>query len=139
MLRNIDASTKGMAMKLKELRKSRKLTQQNVADFLGIPYKTYQNYEREVREADSDILCKLADLYGVSLDALYGRQAEGTTEPQTFAPDELQLIAFYRRMTDEDKQTFMNNAQVFAIAGDAKKESDAGNVAMVGKVVSADD
>ena len=69
-------------MQLKALRESRKLTQKDVARFLDIPFKTYQNYEREVREADSDILCKLADLYGVSLDTLFGRQAETTTQEE---------------------------------------------------------
>lgn len=111
-------------MKLKEYRKARKLTQQNVADFLGIPCKTYQNYEREVRDADSEILCKLADLYGVTLDALFGRQAIGNLDELVLAADEIQLVELYRRMTDADKQTFISNAQVFAIAGDAKKESD---------------
>lgn len=60
-------------MKLKEFRRARKLTQEEVADFLGIPMKTYQNYEREVREPDSEVLCKLADFYGTTLDALIGR------------------------------------------------------------------
>ena len=106
-------------MRLKELRKSRNLTQQDVARFLGIPHKTYQNYEREVRDVDTTILCKLADLYGVSLDALFGRQAEN--KPSELSNDEVLLVGFYRRIADEDKQTFMNNAQLFAIAGDAKK------------------
>lgn len=60
-------------MKLKEIRKTRKLTQQQVADLLGINLKRYQNYEREVREPDIDILCQLADFYAVSLDELFGR------------------------------------------------------------------
>ena len=94
-------------MRLKELRKSRKLTQQNVADFLKIPHKTYQNYEREVREPDSDVLCKLADLYGVSLDALYGRQAEREDEPQ-FTEDELSLVSQYRNLNKAGKDELKN-------------------------------
>ena len=49
------------------------MTQEAVAKALGIPTKTYQNYEREVREADSDVLCAIADLFNVSLDELVGR------------------------------------------------------------------
>lgn len=109
-------------MELKRLRKARKLTQQNIADFLGLPLRTYQNYEREVREADSDILCKLADLYGVTLDELFGRQAHESQ--RDLSPDELNLVALYRQMDDDDKKTFMRNAQLFAFAGDAKKRDD---------------
>lgn len=97
-------------MRLKELRKSRKLTQQNVADFLGIPYKTYQNYEREVREADSTILCRLADLYGVSLDALFGRQAE---KPETETPltqNEMELLNKFRMLNGSGEEELINYA-----------------------------
>lgn len=60
-------------MNLKHFRNLKRMTQEEVAAHLGIPTKTYQNYEREVREADSSILCALADLYEVTLDALIGR------------------------------------------------------------------
>lgn len=125
-------------MQLKEFRKSRKLTQQNVADFLGIPCKTYQNYEREVREADSGVLCKLADLYGVSLDALFGRQAEAPKDSMELSADEKQLVSLYRQMSDEDKDTFMSNARVFALAG-KKKGSGIEVSSLVGNAVNTDD
>lgn len=97
-------------MRLKELRKSRKLTQQNVADFLGIPYKTYQNYEREVREADSTVLCKLADLYGVTLDALYGRQASAQANTSPLAQEELEILESFRNLNAQGKSELMNYA-----------------------------
>lgn len=109
-------------MELKRLRKERKLTQQNIADFLKLPLRTYQNYEREVREPDTDLLCKLADLYGVTLDELFGRQAHETQ--RDLSPDELNLVALYRQMDAEDKKTFIRNAQLFAFAGDVKKKED---------------
>lgn len=62
-------------MNLKYFRNLKRMTQEEVAAHLGIPTKTYQNYEREVREADSSTLCALADLYEVTLDALIGRMS----------------------------------------------------------------
>lgn len=38
-----------------------------------ISEKTYQNYELMTREPKLDILIKIADCYGVSLDYLTGR------------------------------------------------------------------
>lgn len=61
-------------MRLKELRTKANLKQREVAEILGIPTKTYQNYEREVRDPEVSTMCKLADYYGVTLDELFGRQ-----------------------------------------------------------------
>ena len=40
-------------MTLRELRKSKKLTQAKCADYLGIPLRTYQNYETDVSKTSS--------------------------------------------------------------------------------------
>ena len=40
-------------MTLKELRKQKKLTQAECAKYLGIPLRTYQNYETDAAKADS--------------------------------------------------------------------------------------
>lgn len=84
-----------IAVKLKEFRRRNGMTQEDVAKALGIPKKTYQNYEREVREADSGVLCALADLYGVTLDELMGRTS-------TISPGELHaIVAEVEKQQDE--------------------------------------
>ena len=40
-------------MTLKELRKHKKLTQTECAAYLGVPVRTYQNYENDVRKRNS--------------------------------------------------------------------------------------
>ena len=40
-------------MTLKELRKQKGLTQAKCASYLGVPLRTYQNYETDIRKADS--------------------------------------------------------------------------------------
>ncbi len=40
-------------MTLKDLRKQKKLTQKECAEYLGIPLRTYQNYETEDRKAST--------------------------------------------------------------------------------------
>ena len=53
---------------LKTLRKSQKMTQQAVADKVGITRATLSNYEIDRRTPDLKTLRKLAECYGVSLD-----------------------------------------------------------------------
>ncbi len=62
-----------LAKRLKECRKEKGLTQWEVAVYCDITEKTYQNYELMTREPKLEILIKIADCFGVSLDYLVGR------------------------------------------------------------------
>ena len=59
--------------RLEILRKERKMTQQDVANALGLPTTTYRNYEKDEREPSSEILVNISKLYDVSIDWLLGR------------------------------------------------------------------
>ena len=58
---------------LQQLRKSKRLTQDQIADILEIPKRTYGSWERNERQPDFDMLCKIADYFGVTTDYLLGR------------------------------------------------------------------
>ena len=60
--------------RLLELRKSRGLKQQEVADGVSISLRAYRYYESGEREPQLSVLIKLADFYDVSLDELVGRE-----------------------------------------------------------------
>ncbi|MBR6619367.1 MAG: helix-turn-helix domain-containing protein [Clostridia bacterium] len=59
--------------KLYELRKSKNISMMQAAKELSLPYTTYVNYEKGVREPSSEILIKIANYFGVSVDYLIGR------------------------------------------------------------------
>lgn len=59
--------------RVKNLREDNDLTQQQVADKLFITRSAYSNYENGSRAFPLDILSKLADIYGTSVDYLIGR------------------------------------------------------------------
>ncbi|MBR2675273.1 MAG: helix-turn-helix transcriptional regulator [Mogibacterium sp.] len=62
-----------MQLRLRELREARKITQQTVADSIGCSAVAYSRYETGQREPSIDILIKLSDFYGVSVDYIIGR------------------------------------------------------------------
>lgn len=62
-----------LSERLKQCRKEKGLTQQQVAIYCDITEKAYQNYELMTREPKLEILVKIADFYEVSLDYLVGR------------------------------------------------------------------
>ena len=66
------------ALRLRMLRKEKKMSQQQVADVLGITRTACNKYESGVI-TPSRKLRELMDLFGVSADYLLGRDAEGAT------------------------------------------------------------
>ena len=62
--------------KLRALRKEKKVTQQNMADWMGIKLRGYQCYEGDERRPNYEGLVALADYFGVTTDYLLGRSDE---------------------------------------------------------------
>ncbi len=64
--------------RLKKLRLSKNLNQNEIADILGVSLSSYQKYEREKNSVTPslDVLIRIADYYSVSLDYIVGRSAE---------------------------------------------------------------
>lgn len=62
-----------LADKLKELRKSKGITQVQFAHILNVANGTVGNWEAGNRQPDNDMLVRIADYYGVSADYLLGR------------------------------------------------------------------
>jgi|SRR5688572_4437062 len=57
--------------KLKAVRVRNKMTQEQVADRLGISLSSYQRYESSKSSIDFQLIVKLARLYNITLDELY--------------------------------------------------------------------
>lgn|GEM_PF-102704 len=63
----------GFALNTKKLREQNKLSQKEIADYLGVTRQAVASYESGKREPDYGTLIKLSDFYGVSVDSLLGR------------------------------------------------------------------
>lgn len=62
--------------RLKALRKSRGLSQQTVADHIGITKSAYGYYESGATLPNIKTFCIMLDYYGVEADYLLGRKGE---------------------------------------------------------------
>lgn len=58
--------------RLKDLREDRDLSQQEIADYLGMKQPQYSRYERGLRDIPTDVLIRLSRLYGTSTDYILG-------------------------------------------------------------------
>lgn len=66
-----------IAKNLKQLRQERNLTQEQVAEQLGVTRQAVSGYESDRTRPDVDTLMRLAEIYGTDLDRiLYGQERE---------------------------------------------------------------
>lgn len=83
-----------LSERLLELRKERRLTQQEISKSLKIARTTYSGYENGSREPDNVTLNKIADFLDVSVDYLLGRtdqKKQVLSEPSRALIDSLDL------------------------------------------------
>lgn len=69
-----------MKNNIKHVREQRNMTQKECADELNISLRAWQTYEQGVSEPKQELLCKIADMFQISIDYLLGRE---TGEPET--------------------------------------------------------
>ena len=67
-------------LKLKELRKQANKTQCDVANYLGVSFQAYSNYENGNREIGLEMLIKLSAYYGVSIDYILGVKSASSAD-----------------------------------------------------------
>ena len=65
-----------MHMTLRAIRQDHNLSQEQVAQILGVDRRVYSRYENGTNEMPMHHYIKLADFYGVSLDFLVGRDEQ---------------------------------------------------------------
>jgi len=62
-----------MYERIKELRVDKDLSQKELAEILNVTRSAYSNYENGIRDVPVEILARLADFYGTSVDYIIGR------------------------------------------------------------------
>ncbi len=106
--------------RLKVLRKYHKMTQQAVADRLRIHRTTYTKYETGVVTPDQQGLVCLAELFGVTVDYLLGREVDCPTElplesdedtPVRLTLQEKMLIQTFRQLKAEKQADLVKQAR----------------------------
>jgi len=71
---------------LKIVRRANKLTQEKVAELLGVERSTYTRYETGAIQPDNDKLKKLASIYNVTVDFLLGVDGKTIAEKRMAIP-----------------------------------------------------
>ena len=88
-------------MNIKDIRTRKNLTQAEVASALGVSPVVYSRYESGTRQPSTDTIIQLADIFGVTVDYLLGRQ---DIEDSTLSEYELRLLIASRKADERAKE-----------------------------------
>ena len=108
-----------MPLNIKDIRLRKGLTQSDVAAALGVSSVVYSRYETGKRQPSIDMLIQMADIFGVTVDFLLGRQ---DIEDSTLSDYELQLLIASRKADERAKQDALN--MLLAHAANTKTEEN---------------
>lgn len=138
-----------IGVRIKETRIKKGLTQQQVADSIGVTYQNISQYERGVRIPKNETLIKIADALGVSVYELIGFNGANTNDvplailqqvyhsqpnissnvhhvsvfEKSADSEEIELITIYRDLNDIGQSALIGTARGLAANPDMKKGS----------------
>ena len=96
-----------MLANLKALRKETGISQQRLAEALGISQQSVNQYENHKVEPDIATLSRLADYFHTSVDYLIGRTenrwAMESLRENRLDPDETEMVHLYRLLNQREK------------------------------------
>jgi transcriptional regulator with XRE-family HTH domain len=86
--------------KLRKLRNKTLLSQQDVADFIGVDRKTYINWENEINDIKAEYIPKLAEKLGVEIKDLF-EDSTSTNIKQEFHESTFHSSVMIMMVTDK--------------------------------------
>ncbi|WP_058303444.1 helix-turn-helix domain-containing protein [Gorillibacterium timonense] len=107
---------------LTDLRARMHITQDEMADRLGVKRARYNAWENNIAKPDLDMIGRLAEAHGVSVDYLLGRSSEAAPYPQA---EKHPISAKEERDIARDLEKMMNDLEsneALAFHGEAMDE-----------------
>lgn len=106
-------------LRIRELRVDCGLQQKQIAQDLHLSKQAYSNYELGQREPSIDMLLKLADYFGVTVDYLVGRDDKAQAEPlnkksPALSEEDEAMLNTYLELSDDSKRAVRYAVNMYA-------------------------
>lgn len=107
-------------LRIRELRVDCGLQQKQIAQDLHLSKQVYSNYELGQREPSIDMLGKLADYFGVTVDYLIGRDDKAQAEPfktkksPALSEEDEAMLNTYLELSDDSKRVVRYTVNMYA-------------------------
>ena len=105
-----------LSQNISRLRKEKNMTQEQLAEALGISFAAVSKWERSVATPELGYIIEMADLFGVSVDALLGyRVQSGACEAVAERLYELQIQKAFAEAEKEVEKALVRYPNSFSI------------------------
>ena len=118
------------SQRLKELRKKKHITQEQLAAIIGVERSSIGKYESKAHTIPSDdVKYKIAEYFGVTVDYLMGYSDDPCPQigELSLADDEKELITIYRSLNDVGRNMVLR--MVHVCAGNPNMQKEDGHTA----------
>lgn len=95
-----------MKLNIKEFREELGLTQKELAEKIGNVQRNISNWENGTSEPDCETIVKLAEIFEISIDELFGKDSVNINR-QPLAGIELAILKFTRQLTESQKYALL--------------------------------
>ena len=102
---------------IKELRKDKNLTQNDLGKILGVTQKAITKYENNAAQMSYETIIKFCNFFNITTDYFFGRENDfGIIEQSNNAltENENQVIALYRKLNVHDQHKVLGFIQALA-------------------------
>lgn len=108
-----------MIKRLKDLRIERNLTQEKLAHHFGLTYSNIGEWERGRSEPSIEMIIKLADFFGCTVDYLLGREDDFgnvtvNSPMQELTCLEQRLLTSFNKLDIDEKEKIISDVEYFA-------------------------
>lgn len=98
-----------MKNRLRDLRKSRRLTQEEFGEIISVTQQNISKYENDVYEMPIDVLVKVSQYFNVSIEYLLGlteikRDIAGQVVVNKTVDEYYDLVEAFKTLGDEDQE-----------------------------------
>lgn len=94
--------------RIREVRKAKKLSQTELAEMLHVHQTAVSQWENGKTEPDMDNLCRIADIFGVTVDYLLGVDTQSQNIDEQLSEIDFALSGEIRDLNDEEKQDVLD-------------------------------
>jgi transcriptional regulator with XRE-family HTH domain len=102
-----------LGQRIQELRKKASLSQGELASKINISYPQMSRYEIKAVQPPADVLKRLADVFGVSIDYLVNGSLEQKAESSLDDNELLQQFKEVEQMNEDDRSTIKKLIDAF--------------------------
>lgn len=104
---------------LKNIRKKSGITQQQLADALGIPRSTLTHYESGRSEMGYALLTRISDYFAVSVDEILGHSPQLFDDARVNRPE---VIELFDKLTSRQKEIVLERMRTYIDANEETRE-----------------